>query len=198
MRVLIQSPDSPAPQVPSLIEARPLPGVVIDTNVVLDLWLFDHPDVACLRQALVKEEVRWLASERMFDELERVLKYPHLQAKLQVHLEQLATPLHQAMASLKDGQANASHAPFQSLEEVAQGVICCMAHWARRLPTAKPSLYKCKDRDDQVFVDLASEHQATLLSKDKAVLKLKNRLARVGARVVSAKDSSEWLQSIRG
>jgi hypothetical protein len=39
--------------------------------------------------------------------------------------------------------------------------------------------------DDQKFIDLAQAHQALLISKDKAVLSMKNRMARVGVRVMS-------------
>ena len=37
--------------------------------------------------------------------------------------------------------------------------------------------------DDQKFIDLAVAHQAVLYSKDKYVLALKNRLARLGIDV---------------
>ena len=40
-------------------------------------------------------------------------------------------------------------------------------------------------RRQVVFIDLAVAHQATLYSKDKYVLALKNRLARLGIVVVS-------------
>jgi predicted nucleic acid-binding protein len=34
----------------------------------------------------------------------------------------------------------------------------------------------CRDPDDQKFIDLAVQHRAVLLSKDKAVLCMKKRL----------------------
>ncbi|MEY4676134.1 MAG: hypothetical protein RLZZ470_641, partial [Pseudomonadota bacterium] len=43
--------------------------------------------------------------------------------------------------------------------------------------------YVCKDEDDQKFIDVAVAHQALLLSKDKQVLRLTNRLARLGVVV---------------
>ena len=43
--------------------------------------------------------------------------------------------------------------------------------------------YVCKDEDDQKFIDLAVANTAMLLSKDKQVLKLTGRLARLGVRV---------------
>jgi predicted nucleic acid-binding protein len=50
-------------------------------------------------------------------------------------------------------------------------------------PKAK---WVCKDPDDQRFIDLAVLHQATLLSKDQAVLCMAKRLATVGAVVQKA------------
>lgn len=56
--------------------------VVIDTNVVLDLFVFDDPAVAPLRAALLEGGVDWVASEAMREELRRVLDYPHLASRL--------------------------------------------------------------------------------------------------------------------
>jgi hypothetical protein len=42
----------------------------------------------------------------------------------------------------------------------------------------------CNDADDQKFIDLAVAHQALLISKDKEVLRMKNRLARLGVAVL--------------
>ena len=46
--------------------------------------------------------------------------------------------------------------------------------------------YTCKDPDDQIFIDLACQHQCVLLSKDKAVLAMRSRLARLGATVTTS------------
>lgn len=172
------------------------PTVVIDTNVVLDLWLFDNPDVALLRSALESGRLHWIACERMFGELPRVLAYAHLQAKLGVHLSPAVTPLTQALQAMDSQAPGTVPWPLTCHDEVAQGIVACMQQWARRCERAPLCHYKCKDPDDQVFVDLAAAHGATLLSKDKAVLKLKNRLARLGSRVLAAKDSTPWLQSL--
>jgi predicted nucleic acid-binding protein len=43
--------------------------------------------------------------------------------------------------------------------------------------------YVCKDPDDQKFIDLAVAHKALLISKDKQVLRLTNRLARLSVFV---------------
>ena len=40
-------------------------AVVIDTNVVLDLFVFDDPMVSTLRDALTAGAVTWIASQAM-------------------------------------------------------------------------------------------------------------------------------------
>lgn len=52
--------------------------LVLDTNIVLDLWWFEDARVEPLHAALQAGRVRWLATPAMRDELQRVLTYPHL------------------------------------------------------------------------------------------------------------------------
>lgn len=52
--------------------------LVLDTNIVLDLWWFEDVRVEPLLQALMAGHVRWLATGVMREELARVLTYPHL------------------------------------------------------------------------------------------------------------------------
>ena len=51
---------------------------VIDTNIVLDLWLFEDPATVPLRAALQSGLISHLATRSMRDELERVLTDPHI------------------------------------------------------------------------------------------------------------------------
>jgi len=51
-------------------------AIVLDTNVVLDWWVFRDPRAATLAAALEGGQVRWHASEAMLDELGRVLARP--------------------------------------------------------------------------------------------------------------------------
>ena len=54
------------------------PGVVLDTNVVLDWLIFENANVALLSAAVMSGHVRWLACQRMREELLRALSYPAL------------------------------------------------------------------------------------------------------------------------
>ena len=130
--------------------------VVLDTNIVLDLWLYQDPATPALRAALDAGELRWLATAVMREELARVLGYPHIV---------------QRMAR----QSLTAEAVLQAFDRHAQ--LCAPA------PKAP---YTCKDADDQKFIDLAVAHRATLLSKDMAVLTLRNRLARLAVPVLKS------------
>ena len=136
-------------------QAAPLPAVVIDTNWVLDLFVFQDPGAMALRSQIEQRQVRWLATEAMHAELVRVLTYPQIVVVL------LAKALH--------------------ADQVLQAVH---AHQMRvPAPSGQGHGIRCRDADDQMFIDLAVAHQADLLSKDKAVLALAKRLLRWNVRV---------------
>ena len=124
--------------------------LVLDTNIVLDLWWFEDPRVEPLASALQAGQVRWLATVSMREELERVLAYPHL---LRRPRRREQDPLHE------------------------------FDRHATVVPPAIRAPYVCKDPDDQKFIDLAAEHRTQLISKDKAVLTMRNRMARLGVAV---------------
>ena len=120
--------------------------LVLDTNIVLDLWVFDEPGVAALREAVQARHLPWLATTAMRVELARVLGYPAIAASLAFH-------------------GRSANAVLQRFDELAL------------LQAAAPKApHTCKDPDDQIYIDLALQHRAVLLSKDKAVLCMKKRL----------------------
>ena len=127
--------------------------VVLDTNIVLDLWLYQDAATPALREALENKTVQWLATQVMRDELERVLAYTHIAQRL-------------ALA-----------------QRSAQDILVQFDTHAQLMPIAPKALFVCKDTDDQKFIDLAAQHQAQLLSKDKAVLTMRNRMARLSVAV---------------
>lgn len=129
------------------------PVLVIDTNWLLDLWVFDDPRGLALRGALEQGQVRWLACPAMRVEFERVLGYPAVARRLLAN----------------------DRSPDSVLSEFDRRV-----EWAEPAPLAP---FRCADPDDQVFIDLAVEWRATLLSKDGAVLALRRRLAPLGVAI---------------
>jgi putative PIN family toxin of toxin-antitoxin system len=136
-------------------------NVVLDTNIVLDFFLFQDPRTEPLRQQLQSGQLRWYATQHMRNELERVLTYKNIVTKLTLYQKSPADIL-------------AQFDQYAQLQEA---------------PSAKAP-YTCKDADDQVFIDLAaalaaqSQHTAIyLLSKDKAVLSMRKRLERLSIHV---------------
>ena len=148
--------------------ADPPKSVVIDTNVILDMFLYSDPRVSALVSALNSGELQWLATRVMREELARVLQYEHLQKRLMAKASAVG-------ASSDEGSAAAT----------ALLILETMDQQAHVLEVAPRASYVCKDVDDQKFIDLAQAHRSMLISKDKAVLSMKNRMARVGVQVMS-------------
>jgi predicted nucleic acid-binding protein len=123
---------------------------VLDTNIVLDLWVFDEPKAAALRTSVEAGTSGWIATAAMREELARVLAYPQIVKRLTAR----ALPADTVLAHFD------RHAQLQ--------------------PDAPKAPYACKDADDQKFIDLAVQHTAALHSKDAQVLCMKKRLERCG------------------
>ena len=131
-------------------------AIVLDTNIVLDAFVFADPTTAPLRQALADGRLRWIATQPMRDELERVLAYPQIVRRL-VFYQRSAAAVLEHFDALVHLHAVSTKAPVT-----------------------------CKDPDDQKFIDLAVAQRTTLLSKDHAVLCMAKRLFALGARAQAA------------
>ncbi len=127
--------------------------VVIDTNCVLDLWLFDDPAMDTLKQAIHAGAVRWIAAPAMRDELARVLAYPLVAAQL------------------------------ARRRRTSDEVLAAFDRWVHPRAPAGAAPVRCRDPADQMFIDLAVAEGAALFSKDKAVTALARRLAPLGVAV---------------
>jgi putative PIN family toxin of toxin-antitoxin system len=127
--------------------------LVLDTNIALDLFVFQDAATEALRQTVERADGAWIATAAMREELVRVLAYPQIARRL-----------------------TAQTRP-------AQDVLDAFDRCTRLVAEAPKAAYTCKDPDDQKFIDLAAAHRATLVSKDDAVLCMAKRLARVGVQV---------------
>ena len=117
--------------------------IVLDTNVVLDLFHWANVDVVPIMAALEAGRIECLADDSTLDELRRVLTYPQLKLTSEMISER--------------------YARYSALVKVVEA-------------GEAPPLPRCKDRDDQKFLELAARAQAdVLVSKDKALLKLRGR-----------------------
>lgn len=129
------------------------PRVVIDTNVCLDLFVFRDPRWAALMTALQDGVVQAVTRGDCRLEWQMVLHYTHL--------------------PITDATRPGINAEFDAL-------ITCLAPEALT-PRTDIRLPLCTDRDDQKFLELAlGAHAVTLITKDKALLKLARKTAKAG------------------
>ena len=141
----------------------PVPLVVLDTNVVFDWLLFEHPDGLALGAALGRSEIRWVATAAMRDEFAHVL----------------------ARGALK------AWAPDSAKIDAAWSTHCVNVPDAP--PGGLAPRFRCSDPDDQKFIDLAVAHSpCLLLTRDRAVLKLAKRLRTAGVDVLKLGEWLAW------
>ena len=138
--------------------------LVIDTNVLLDLFVFHDPRWNGLLAALRSGAVQGVTREDCRQEWLHVLHYPHL--------------------PLDEEKRQAAIADFDRLIAISDSSAATAS--AAPLPL-------CSDRDDQKFLELARDARAAaLVTKDKALLKLAKRTAKAGMfRILTPQ---AWLQ----
>ncbi len=132
--------------------------VVLDSNVWIDILVFDDAATRPIHAALEAGSLVALIDARCLHELERVLDYPQ----------------------------------FASREVDKPAALAAVARLAEQVDSSAPlpedtlPLPKCRDRDDQKFLELARAVEADwLVSKDRALLKLSRRTERdFGFRVL--------------
>ena len=130
---------------------------MLDTNVVLDLLVFRDASVEPLRSAIETGRVTLLSNGPCLAELRRVLAYPAF--------------------GLDAPAQGAAFAWFEArAERIAEAAAAESA-----APVPQKALPRCRDADDQKFLQLAWAARAShLLTKDKALLELASRVAKLG------------------
>lgn len=144
--------------------------LVLDTNVVLDWLVFSVPGIKALseRQAT---QITLLTHEPALIELQRVLNYPEF--KLDYNRQQAIMARYQLLTTQP---ALPDEFSLQNLQ----------------LPADFPI---CKDPDDQHFLALAFHAQAdALVSKDKALLKLRRRVRKFGVTIMNVEQLAALLR----
>jgi predicted nucleic acid-binding protein len=131
-------------------------NIVLDTNVVLDCFVFRDPGCNGLVAALVDGKLRWIATAAMRDELAHVLARGALDAW---------KPDGAALwAAWREHCVELSEPP----------------------PRGQAGGLRCSDPDDQKFIELAVAAPARwLLSHDRAVLRLARPMMALGIEVVT-------------
>ena len=120
--------------------------VVLDTNVLVSLYVFDDSRFAPLRAKMENGEWQAITSEACFNEFRRVLGY--------------------AVFALAEDRQHAALAAY--------GTVAL--RFAEPPSGAVVALPRCADRDDQKFLELARDSGADwLVTADKALLRLARR-----------------------
>jgi putative PIN family toxin of toxin-antitoxin system len=139
---------------PGSLASRDALRVVLDSNVWIDILVFDDPQTRPIAAALESGAIAALIDARCLAELTYVLDYPQFAHRKVDKAAALAVVARLAQR-------------VEALPEPTES-----GGAARPLP-------QCKDRDDQKFLELAHAARADwLVSKDRAVLKLAKRIAR--------------------
>ena len=121
--------------------------LVLDTNVVLDLLFWHDPRCDALAAALAAGRVRCFTDAACLAELERVLAYPQFAL-----------------------DAAAQRALLESYRGLAESAAESTADAADSPPLELP---RCRDADDQKFMELAARCAADLLlTRDRELLRL--------------------------
>lgn len=131
-------------------------SIVLDTNAVLDCWLFEDPRAQAVRAGVEQGRLRWRVTAAMVAELGVVLRRP-LASRWEVSRERLLFDfacLHSELTAVSEG-------------ERLTPALCCT------------------DRDDQKFLDLALHLGACwLVTRDRALLRLGRAAACHGVTIL--------------
>ncbi len=166
------SDPKPRPHTSCDTAAAPPALVVLDTNVVLDWLVFADPVGCRIGEQIVSGQLCWIGTATMRDELCCVLRYPAIEARWR--------------QSLSYDDILARHDRHISTVEPAAPADAIDAPATPRM--------RCRDPDDQPFIDLAVQHGAQLISRDLAVLKLARRARTRGAEILTPQ---QWLRQMQ-
>ena len=123
------------------------PRLVLDTNTVLALWMFGDPALNALREWIAAGNCVLYSREDALEEFRQVLAYRQF--------------------GLGEVRQQATHETFRSH----------LTNWSTSTDGISAgeltSLPRCRDTDDQKFLEIALQTRAThLLTRDKALLRL--------------------------
>lgn len=142
------------------------PRLILDTQVVMEWLVFRDLGIRALVEPIEAGQWRWIGCPAMRDELLHVLS--------------------RGVAARWNPDPEAIAAAFTRLCQMQE----LPAH-----DTTVP-LLKCRDRDDQKFIDLALAQQVdALISRDADVLALAKRARKQGLAILRPE---QWLQQVQG
>ena len=126
------------------------PRLVLDTNTVLALWMFRDPALSVLREWIEAGHCRLHSREDALEELRRVLAYRQFGLN-EAEQAQLLSAYRKRLAAASDALPHS---------------------------ITPATLPRCRDADDQKFLEIAQSSAAShLLTRDKALLRLRRHAA---------------------
>ncbi len=135
------------------------PRVVLDSNVWIDILVFDDPAARPIAAALAAGALEAVIDARCRAELARVLDYPQF---ARFELDKTA-----ALAQVEHWTVLLAPSPEPADGDGGEDTA------------ALPPLPRCRDRDDQKFLELAQRADAAwLISKDRELLRMAKRIVR--------------------
>ena len=132
-----------------------VPKLILDTNIWLDWLVFTDTLITPIQHAVFDKTAHLVGTQTMCDELADVLTRPYLSERF-----------------------------AQRFDHIDSAIAVWLEH-TQLVEAAPCATLRCKDADDQMFVDLALASTPTILvSKDRAVLSLAKRARRRGETLI--------------
>jgi putative PIN family toxin of toxin-antitoxin system len=139
--------------------------LVLDTNIVLDCLVFRDCATRELTAAIEARRVQALVHQYALDELERVLAYPQFR-----------------LGSTEQRQILDRYLSAATVAPMPDG-------FSRDDLLLPPGFPRCRDNDDEPFLALTYHARADgLITKDKAILKLRSKARRFGVAILAPAD----------
>jgi uncharacterized protein len=146
-----------------------IPRYVLDTNVCLDIFVFGDPQCMPLLEAVRTRQIELVTREDCREEWQSVLTYPQL-----------------ALSEEKRVQAMQAFDTWNRFVDPSETIRASVS-----------ALPRCRDRDDQKFLELAQQTGAVaLLTRDDELLRLARRTKREGLFLILPPAS--WQEAISG
>jgi putative PIN family toxin of toxin-antitoxin system len=141
-------------------------NIVLDTNAWLDCLVFKNPSANFILEAIHSKKINTYTCMHMFNEFKRVLSY----TQIQPYIGQLQT------------QNNTNVVIETIYNNFLQHSIFLDT------PDAQNFAYlpKCKDRDDQIFLNFCVQHAiGILITKDKHLLKMHKHMRKFNVYITN-------------
>jgi putative PIN family toxin of toxin-antitoxin system len=142
-----------------------MPTLILDTNVVLDWLVFNHPSLINFTNYVNANLLNVLTHDAALGELRRVLNYPILKLD------------------------SARQTEVYSLYKTLSREAAIPAEFSTENLLSPEQFPKCRDPDDQLFLALAFHAKAdALVTRDRAVLGMRKKARKFGVTILGVEE----------